>query len=138
MPRSPFALCGRRWPSEARSDEGCRAAKDVNKPAPVCLPKPPISALLRFSSRPFLHALSSSSIIPVSRSHGNTDHDGGLVGRDRCLRRWVDVTRAQREAAAVLLNRKAALEKRAGGRGMSPCQSLIIERHGLAPASQVL
>jgi hypothetical protein len=56
---------------------------------------------------------------------GNTDHDGGLVGRDRCLRRWVNVTRAYKEAA-VVLREKAAVEKRAGGRGMSPCQSIIL------------
>ena len=52
-----------------RSDEGCRRGENVDRIMPASLWKPPISALLRFSSRPFLHALSSSFIIAVSSFH---------------------------------------------------------------------
>ena len=83
---SPFSPCGRRWPSEARPDEGFRAGESVDRLAGV------IPATLSFHSPftifpfTFLHASCRSSIIPGSSSHGNTDHDGDCVGRDRRLR----------------------------------------------------
>jgi hypothetical protein len=58
-----------------------------------------------------------------------------LVGRDRCLRRWVDVTRAQREAAADLLREGGGRKESRRARYVAVPVN-IIERHGLAPASQ--
>ena len=55
-------------------------------------------------------------------------------GEDRCLRRWVDVTRAQMQAAVDPEGGGGRKESRRARYVAVPVNN--IERHGLAPASQ--
>src|SRR5690606_18979809 len=61
-------------------------------------------------------------------SAGNIDHDGGLVGRDRRLRRWVNVTRAHMQAVVPWMRDGRKERRRA-----RLCCAIKIQMRGKAP-----